>query len=102
MIAVALQSCSASRLYIKTAGAAAIVSGRPRTRAYFILRPRLLGIGAETRQDHEERHLLDSLTHLVFVWRPPQYCARPARVTIPIIHANSSAGKPAHDQRFRH
>jgi hypothetical protein len=33
---------------------------------------RLLGMGAETRQEHEERHLLNSLSHLVFVKRPMQ------------------------------
>jgi hypothetical protein len=34
--------------------------------------PRLLGIGAETQQEPEKRHLLGSLSHLIFVQRPVQ------------------------------
>jgi hypothetical protein len=51
---------------IELHGPLAVVSGRPRI-LKLLQHPRLLGMGAETQQEQETRHLLDSLAHLIFV-----------------------------------
>jgi hypothetical protein len=69
---LARSAIAASFAVEKLHGPLAVVSGRPRM-LNLLQHPRLLGMGAETQQEQEERHLLNSLSHLVFVKRPMQY-----------------------------